>query len=162
MTMSAQMRGGAPVGFLTELEAIEAASIIYLRLWCGGTDQQVEVIDDLTASLGEAYGHKAGRSFEDLCRLCAQHGRRPLMRHSVQCKCIGADEACFANLIAAAATGDREDAMMIAMLIVRPDFAPLLTYLAADFGLALKRMNLCSLRAGPNSQAHHSPNSTLH
>ena len=31
MTIAKEKRGGAPVGFLAELDGIEAASIIYLR-----------------------------------------------------------------------------------------------------------------------------------
>lgn len=142
MTGAQERRGGAPVGFITELEAVEAASVIYLRLWCNGPDGQADVLNDFASSLGAVQGKKAVQSFEDLCRLCAQHGRRPLMRHSVNCKCLGSDESCFANFIATAATGDRDDAMLIATLLVRPDVAPLITSLAAHFGLALKRMNL--------------------
>ena len=139
-------RGGAPVGFVAELDGVEAASVIYLRLWCDGPEAQASVRSDFASSLGPAEGRQACASFEDLCALCAQHGRRPLMRHSLNCKCLGADEACFANFIACAATGDREDAMLIATLLVRPDVAPLITALAADFGHALMRMNLASVR----------------
>lgn len=66
------------------------------------------------------------------------------MRHSVHCKCLGADESCFANFIVTAATGERDDAMLIATLLVRADVAPLITALATDFGLALMRMNLAA------------------
>jgi hypothetical protein len=144
MTSAQDNRGGAPVGFITELESIEAASIIYLRMWCNGPESQADVWNDFETSLGTAHGKTALQSFEDLCRLCAKHGRRPLMRHSINCKCIGSDESCFANFIAAAATGEREDAMLIATLLVRPDVAPLITALAANFGHALMRMNLCA------------------
>ena len=139
-----EKRGGAPVGFITELSGIEAASVIYLRLWCNGPDTQAEVWNDFASALGSAPGREALRSFEQLCGLCSRHGRRPLMRHSVSCKCLGSDEACFANFIATAADGEREDAMMIATLLVRPDVAPQVAALAADFGMALKRMRLCS------------------
>lgn len=142
MTVSNHKRGGAPVGFLTELNAIEAASIIYLRLWCEGPGAQAQVWNDFSAGLGPDHGRKALKSFEELCDLCARHGRRPLMRHAIQCKCIGADESCFANFVATAATGEREDAMLIATLLVRPDVAPLIASLAADVGLAFKRMRL--------------------
>ncbi|MEP3052652.1 hypothetical protein [Ascidiaceihabitans sp.] len=135
-------RGGAPVGFITELDGVEAASVIYLRLWSDGPKGKHAVRQDFETSLGKMHGHKALTSFEDLYGLCALHGRRPLMRHAVNCKCVGADEACFANFIAAAATGQREDAMMIATLLVRPDFAPVITGLARDFGLTLMRMNV--------------------
>ena len=81
-----QNRGGAPVGFITELDSIEAASVIYLRLWCDGPDAQAQVWNDFASGLGPDQGRKAVQSFEELCHLCARHGRRPLMRHSVQCK----------------------------------------------------------------------------
>lgn len=142
MTIAREKRGGAPVGFITELDGIEAASVIYLRLWCNGPESQASVWNDFASSLGATQGRKILQSFEDLCNLCTQYGRRPLMRHSVNCKCLGSDESCFANFIATAATGDRDDAMLIATLLVRPDVAPLITSLATDFGLALKRMNL--------------------
>jgi hypothetical protein len=144
MNSAQQKRGGAPVGFISELDGIEAASVIYLRLWCEGPDSQATVWSDFASSLGAARGRSALKSFETLCSLCSQYGRRPLMRHSINCKCIGSDESCFANFISTAATGDHEDAMLIATLLVRPDVAPLITSLAADFGLALKRMNLCA------------------
>ncbi|GGE59835.1 hypothetical protein GCM10011517_29270 [Actibacterium pelagium] len=69
------------------------------------------------------------------------------MRHELACQCLGADESCFANLIAEAAEGDPEDAMLIATLLVRADMAPCLAALARDVGLALKRMSLRSRKA---------------
>ena len=159
MTSAQEKRGGAPVGFITELDGIEAASVIYLRLWCDGPEAQESVSNDFEFSLGTDRGRKALKSFEDLCSLCTRHGRRPLMRHSVNCKCLGADESCFANFIATAVMGDRDDAMLIATLLVRPDVAPLLTSLATDFGLALKRMNLCAPKqmAGKEQPFHTQP-----
>ncbi len=158
MTDAQQNRGGAPVGYLTELDSIEAASVIYLRLWCAGPDAQSQVCNDLVTCLGPEKGQKSLESFQTLCSLCARHGRRPLMRHAVHCKYLGADEACFANFISTAATGDRDDAMLIATLIVRADVAPLLTSVAADFGLALRRMRLSAPRELANDTQVH----TLH
>ena len=63
------------------------------------------------------------------------------MRHHPKCPCLGADEACFANLVAEAVWGVREDAMLFAMLIVRADCAPGLVALAEQFGLALSVLN---------------------
>ena len=156
-------RGGAPVGFITELDGIEAASVIYLRLWCEGPEARASVESDLEVSLGLEHGRQALNAFKDLCGLCAKHGRRPLMRHSVNCKCLGSDESCFANFIGAAATGEHDDAMMIATLLVRPDVAPLITALAIDFGLALRRMNLSAPKDMGRNFAHtHSHSNTLH
>ncbi|MFT6023806.1 MAG: hypothetical protein ACI9PY_001925 [Ascidiaceihabitans sp.] len=163
MTDAQVNRGAAPVGFVTELDGIQAASVIYLRLWFNGPEGQNNVWDDFVASLGVTPGKRALQSFEDLCRMCAQHGRRPLMRHCVDCKCLGSDEACFANFIATAATGEREDALMIATLLVRSDVAPLITALATDFGLALMRMNLRAPKElGKNTRPPRPAHSQLH
>ena len=163
MSIAQEKRGGTPVGFITELDEIEAASIIYLRLWSDGPESQANVWTDFTSSFGSDQGRTILKSFEHLCNLCAQYGRRPLMRHSVQCKCVGSDESCFANFIGAAAAGDRDDAMMIATLMVRPDVAPLITSLATDFGLALKRMNLTAPRDLAGGRTEHRPQpTTLH
>ena len=156
MSIPQEKRGGAAVGLIAELSGLEAASVIYLRLWSDGADARLQVRNDFTTCLGTAQGHKAVRSLEELCSVCAKHGRRPLMRHSIHCKCLRSDESWFANFIATATEGEREDAMLIATLLVRPDFAPLIAALAADFGLALKRMHL----SAPRELSPHSP--TLH
>lgn len=142
MSVGTHHHGGTPVGFVAELGVVEAASVIYLRLWCDGPEAQAQVSKDFVFELGAERGQRALESFEGLCALCARYGRRPLMRHSVHCKCLGADESCFANFIATATAGEREDALLIATLLVRPDVAPLVTSLAADVGLAFKRMRL--------------------
>jgi len=163
MTSAREKRGGAPVGFIAVLDGIEAASVIYLRLWCDGPESQESVWNDFASSLGPAQGRKAVKSFENLCSLCSTHGRRPLMRHSVNCKCLGSDEACFANFIGTAVTGDRDDAILMATLLVRPDVAPLLTSLATEFGLALKRMNLrVPKRMAGKEQTFHTQPAILH
>jgi hypothetical protein len=163
MTGAEEKRGGATVGLISELDGLEAASVIYLRLWCNGADSQASVHGDFIATLGVEHGQKALTCFEDLCRICAQHGRRPLMRHSVNCKCLGSDESCFANFIGTAAQGARDDAMLIATLLVRPDMAPLVTSLATDFGLALKRMNLrAPLQVKKADRYNHIQPTTLH
>lgn len=140
MNAGSENRGAAPVGFVSDLDQIEAASVIYLRLWNDGPDAQAQVWADFAAGLGPDAGRAALKSFESLCTLCETYGRRPFMHHAVPCKCLGADESCFANFIAAAALGEREDAMLIATLLVRVDMAPILMSLATDFGLALRRM----------------------
>lgn len=142
--MTPPHRGGAPVGFVTELGPFEAGVVLYLRLWCDGPDAQAQVWNDFATALGPARGRKALKAFETLCDLCVRHGRRPLMRHHLTCKCLGGDESCFANFVSYASEGEREDALMIATTIVRPDVAPMLVSVAQEFGLALKQMALKS------------------
>jgi len=156
MTSAPHKRGGAPVGFLSELDGVEAASVVYLRLWAEGAEAQTRIQHDFAQCLGADPGRRAMENFENLCGLCARHGRRPLMRHAVECSCLGADESCFANFIAAATSGEREDAMLIATLLVRADMAPLLTALATDVGLALRKMKLSAPTVRtPAPAAHH-------
>ena len=109
MTAAQHRRGCAPVGYVAELDRIEAASVIYLRLWSESAETRSQVWNDLATGLGRDHARKAIQSFEQLCSLCVKHGRRPLMCHSVQCKCLGADESCFANFIATASEGERAE-----------------------------------------------------
>lgn len=139
-------RGGAPVGYVTDLGPIEAGAVLYLRLWCDGPEGQAQVWNDFATALGPAQARKVMKSFEILCALCLRHGRRPLMRHNVTCKCLGADESCFATFVGYASAAEREDALMIAMTLVRPDVALSLVDLAQDFGMGLRRM---ALKASP-------------
>lgn len=145
MTGHKAHRGGAPVGFVTELDPVEAGAVLYLRLWCTGAKARQQVWSEFATAFGPDRGRSVLGGFEDLCALCVRYGRRPLMHHQVTCKCLGGDEACFANLVALACDGDREDAMLMATLLVRADFASGLVSLAQNFGLALRQM---TMRAG--------------
>ncbi|WP_170413586.1 hypothetical protein [Ruegeria arenilitoris] len=133
-------RGGAAVGRLNDLGPVEAGAVMYLRLWGDGAQGRADAASDFEIALGAECGRAAMMSLDRLCSLCAHHGRRPLIRHGLGCSCLGADENCFAQMIAAASEGSREDAMMMASLIVRPDFAPALASLSEELGLALRRM----------------------
>lgn len=153
------MRGAASIGLLADLDRPEATAVCYLRLWREGPEARARVWNALARALGQDEGRRVLSTFEDLVSLCARHGRRPLACHAVNCRCLGADEACFAQFITTASEGDREDAMLIAILLVRPDVAPLIAALAADFGHALKRMHLCET---PISAGRDAVSPTLH
>ena len=64
-----QHPGGAPVGFITELDSLQAASVIYLRMWCDGPDAQEKVSSDFASVLGHTNGSKALATFERLPRI---------------------------------------------------------------------------------------------
>lgn len=163
MNASQMHPGGAPVGHIGDLDAVQAGAVLYLRLWHSGAAAQSQVWTDFARQLGPKAGRRALRSFEQMCTLCTQHGRRPLMRHDVMCKCLGADEACLANFIGAAARGDREDAMLIATLVVRADVASTLVALAEAVGLALTRMSMDALgNEYPMPHANTQVEPTLH
>ncbi|WP_170763806.1 hypothetical protein [Ruegeria lacuscaerulensis] len=152
-------RGGTAVGRLSDLTPIEAGAVMYLRLWGDGASGRADAASDFKVALGVDCGRAAMLTLDRLCSLCANYGRRPLIRHGLGCSCLGADENCFAQMIAAASEGAREDAMMMATLIVRPDFAPALTSLSEELGLALRRMTAAI--PIPNT-GHETPSAMLH
>ncbi|PTW52212.1 hypothetical protein [Rhodovulum kholense] len=140
MTADPNRRGGAAVGYLTDLDPVEAGAVRCLRLWADGDAAQRELRRELADRLGPLQGRAAAESLNTICTLCAMYGRRPLMRHSACCPCLGADESCFATFVAAAGAGDREDAMLMAAMLVRADLAPGLVDPATRLGLALRHL----------------------
>lgn len=141
--MSSQMRpprGGASVGLLTDLPPLEAGAVRYFRHWFSGSEARAELHRTFCSLLGEDLADSAFDSFGQLCDFCVSHGRRPLVRHGLRCSCLGADENCFANMLAAAAQGEREDAELLAALIVSPRQAQALCHLAGQTGQLLQHM----------------------
>ena len=131
-------QGASPVGRLAHLPEAEAWWVRALRLWCDGDEGQGALRTELEARFGDAGAHAVFARFTDLVALILRHGRRPFMRHAGHCNCLGADEAVFA-LFCSQAVHDREEAMMIACLIVRADVAPIAVSLAQTLGLDLLR-----------------------
>ncbi len=133
-------RGGAPVGLVHNLSPVEAGAVLYLRLWCDGAEPRGRMKAELEGQLGSGPGFQAYEAFDSLCGMCLRYGRRPMVRHQLGCKCLGADESCFANFIGYASEGAREDAFLLAANLVRPDVAMMMVTLAERFGLALRQM----------------------
>lgn len=154
MSSAAERRGGAPVGLVADLDPVEAGAVRGLRAWCDGPASVRAFEDGLCQQVGKDHANAISKTLSQLCDLCFRHGRRPLMRHHANCKCLGADECCFANFIAAAADGEREDAMLLATLMVRPDFASSMIGLAEYLGAAL---SLASLKTQPT----HTPDNVI-
>lgn len=130
--------GASAVGHLDQIPEQERWWVRALRLWCDGADGQAA----LRAQLADRLGHDGSETFfarfTDLVALILRHGRRPFLCHAGHCNCLGADEAVFA-LFCSQAVQDREEAMMIACLIVRADVAPIAVSLAQTLGLDLLR-----------------------
>jgi len=142
MTPIRPPRGAGAVGRLAELDPVEAGAVLYLRLCWSAPDALERMTEDFATLLGDDAGQQAARGFHHLSQLCHGHARRPLCPHALHCTCLGGDEACFARMVASAAEGAREDALMMALLMVRADVAPIVLGLAQDAGLALRRMAL--------------------
>jgi hypothetical protein len=131
--------GGAAVGHLLEMPELERQVILYLRLWCDGQRGRQEVWQDLAARQGAAEARRTLGAFEELVGLAVAHARRPLVHHRIECPCAGVDECALARMVALSAEGAREDAALIATLLIRPDMALVLAAIAAEFGLLLRR-----------------------
>lgn len=84
----------------------------------------------------------ASGSFAEFFDLVAGHARRPLCGHAVDCPAVCSDECVLARFVALAAEGAREEAILIASLLVRPDVALYLAGYAERVGLALMREQL--------------------
>jgi hypothetical protein len=112
--------GAEAVGLLAAVDPLSRRAVIALRRWC----------DE---------GAAPSESFARLCSLCIGAAQRPLMRHGLDCPCLGADEAAFAAIVRLAAEGDREEALMIAMAVLRADYALSAVVLAQQAGLMLRR-----------------------
>ena len=131
-------RGAAPVARLETLPPFEAWLICAMRLWQAEEEGRNHVIADMQGRMG-ASARNAARLMEEFMDMLGTHVRRPIMYHGLNCACVGADEAVVANFVSCATDGAREDAMLIATLLVRPDIAPLAVSLAQQLGLALRR-----------------------
>ena len=153
--MTGNVRGAAAVALLDTVPDVEATAVLCLRLWCDGPEAQAGLWNEVAVALGAPRGRAALKAFERLVGLVVRHGRRPLMRHQLACRCIGADEAVFGGLVAAAANGDAAEARLFAGLLVGPEHVAEALGLAREAGPALRVL------ARPTVAAP-APGATLH
>jgi hypothetical protein len=130
-------RGGAPVGYLSELNQLEQNAILFLRYWSqrsmADNDLQNKFWFNITYDLGITKTRQAIDAFDEIFTLCVKYSRRPIMKHDLECKCIGGDESCFANIIGFAQVDELEDALLLASNLVAPKFAACLVTSARKF-----------------------------
>lgn len=132
-------RGGAPVGHLDELPTLEVVAIMFLRMWCDGGANRDRMMQDLVRALGPQDADTANAIFDELMRLTLSCARRPFMRHGVPCRCFGGDECAFANLLGAAVSGDKEEAMLFSSILINGQAAFPVMSLAHDLSPFLLR-----------------------
>lgn len=148
-------RGGAPVGQLREMGAVEQAAVLCLRGWCDSATRDT-IADSLRLSLGREAGADAVADLDALMRVATRGARRPLMRHDFACHCVGGDECAFAQMMAAAAMQDDEEATLFACTLLRGPAAFEAVRLAGAFGPALLGMTRGGAidRPSPSEFAH--------
>jgi len=162
MNRLAEGRGAAPVGHVDGLPPLELAAVLCLRLWCDGSDAQVQLRREAALALGPDWGPHWVDALGDFLEVMTRFSRRPLLRHGIDCRCLGADESAVATLVGAAADGEREDAMLIGMLLVRPDMAPGLARLAETVGHGLRRMSFTRTTSTTAGAGLHPAHPTRH
>jgi hypothetical protein len=139
MTLRERHPGAAPVARLDGLPPLERRVIRCLRLWCSGPDGERAVRLEVARDGAREEGERLSASFGELLQLTAGNARRPLLGHALDCPCAGSDECIFARFVALAAEGAREEAVLMAALLVRVDVALCLTAVAEEVGLGLMR-----------------------
>ncbi|PPB80793.1 hypothetical protein LV82_01525 [Albidovulum inexpectatum] len=133
-------RGAAPVGHLRELPPLEMTAVFYFRAWCAGLPDRGYIARDFRLVMGEIAGDEAADEFDALMTVLTRHARRPIMHHALDCGCLGGDESAFANMIAAAAVGDCDDALLFAAALTRGDAAYPVVRMAQRMGRAFLRV----------------------
>jgi hypothetical protein len=129
-------RGGASVGHLSELPEVERGAVLFLRQWCLGDAARAVIARDFALAFGSERGAATNALQDRLMQVMLGRARRPLMRHADGCACLGGDESAFAQMVAAAASGDLEDASMFAMTLIAAPAVPEAVALAEELGLA--------------------------
>jgi hypothetical protein len=130
-----RLSGAAPVSRLEVVNRQTAFVVTALRTF--GTHSEADFWESYGTLSGVERADTAHDMFETLMTFVIRHARRPLMTHDGACRCIGADEASFAQFVRLAAEGEPEDAMLIGMLLLRADVVPVAVGLAQQLGLLI-------------------------
>ena len=156
MKHAREITGQMPVGQMAEMADLPGMVISCLRQWNRGG--AVAALEMLRRHMAQAQALATFEALQDLAEVLASHMRRPLRCHAPHCACVGLDEAVFARFVEEAALGLREDALMLASLLVEARAILPLTEAAGRLGLNLQRAALCTRRhvmPDPVSQTRH-------
>ncbi len=141
-------RGAAPVGYLRDLLPLELTAVLYARCWCEGAASRARLEGDFRQVLGPEDAVEALATFDALMEITITRARRPLMRHGLACQCFGGDECALANMIAAAAEQDRDEAMLFASILMSGAAAFEAVCLAGLLGRAFLRIARAATDSG--------------
>lgn len=140
MSADTHARGGATVAVLPSLDAWEAGLVVNLRRWCSGPEGQKQVWGDYARTFGDPLGRREMRAFETLMTTVIEYAHRPLVRHGVNCTCVGSDESVFLHLVRTASEGHLADAALIATLLAGPAQAENIALLAGQVGQGARQI----------------------
>jgi hypothetical protein len=156
MKHARDIMGPVPAGHISEVTPVSGMVIACLRQW--NTGGAAGAFGLLRERLGERQATASFCALQDLADTLDACMRRPLRCHAPHCACVGADEAAFARFVEEAAFGAREDALMLASLLVDARGMLPLADAARRFCLVLHRAELCAAASripDPASQTRH-------
>ena len=134
------IKGGSPVAIMSDLSWEEHLIIYYFRCCFEGSEALLEVHEEFSFYLGEETADKTLGALHFLFRKLQNNGRRHLVRHDLNCKCVGADENIFAQLVTRSSNTDKRDAILIGILLSNADLAPELVYAAEDLAVGVRSL----------------------
>ncbi len=128
-------------GPFPDASGIEMLGLTYLRLWADGPLGRDRVTREICDTVGAPRGQRIVQLWAELLDTYRRY--QPHNRDEP-----GFNDACFASFLAIAAEGDREEALILATSLVRPDAVLILTNLATQIGLSFKQILLIRSAAG--------------
>ena len=135
-----QIKGGSPVAIMSDLSWEEHLAIYYFRCCFVGSEALLEIHEEFRFYLGTETANKTIGALQFLFAKLQNGGRRRLVSHDLNCKCVGADENCFAQLVTRSTYTDKNDAILIGILLTDADLAPELVYAAEDFAQGVQAL----------------------
>ena len=100
----------------------------------------MEIHEEFRFYLGTEKANKTIGALQFLYNKLQNNGRRRLVSHDLNCKCVGADENCFAQLVTRSTYTDKKDSILIGLLLTDADLAPELVYAAEDFAQGVQAL----------------------
>jgi hypothetical protein len=140
MKHARDLNGQMPVGNMAEMNGVAAMVVACLRAWNQGGALRAHAM--LCEQMAESTALAAFETLQDLTDVLSSTMRRPLRCHAPGCSCVGLDEAAFARFVEEAALGEREDALMLASVLVQARGILPVTEAASRLGLCLHRATL--------------------
>ena len=134
------IKGGSPVAVISDLSWEEHLVIYYFRCCFQGAEALLEVHEEFSFYLGTETANKTIGALQFLFSKLQNSGRRRLVSHDLNCKCVGADENCFAQLVTRSSNTDKRDAILIGILLSNADLAPELVYAAEDLAVGVRSL----------------------
>ena len=135
-----QIKGGSPVAIMSDLSWEEHLVIYYFRCCFEGSEALLEIHEEFRFYLGTEKATKTIGALQFLYNKLQNNGRRRLVSHDLNCKCVGADENCFAQLVTRSTYTDKKDSILIGLLLTDADLAPELVYAAEDFAQGVQAL----------------------